>query len=85
MMDIMNGGMGAMMAFLIVFWVAFGLVLLALAVAALVWLVQALRRQSQNDPARSQLSPDEELNRRYASGELSRDQYLQSRADMARS
>ncbi len=49
------------------------------------WLVQALRRQSQNDPARSQLSPDEELNRRYASGELSRDQYLQSRADMARS
>ncbi len=85
MMDMMNSGMGAMMAFLIVFWVAFGLVLLALAVAALVWLVQALRQQSQNDPARARLSPDEELNRRYASGELSRDQYLQSRADMARS
>ncbi len=85
MMDMMNSGMGAMMAFLIVFWVAFGLVLLALAVAALVWLVQALRRRSQNDPTRSQLSPDEELNRRYASGELSRGQYLQSRADMARS
>ncbi len=84
MMDMMNSGMGAMMAFLIVFWVVFGLVLLALAVAALVWLVQALRQQSQNDPARLLLSPDEELNRRYASGELSRDQYLRSRADMAR-
>ncbi len=73
------------MAFLIVFWVVFGLVLLALAVAALVWLVQALRRQSETDRARSRPSPDEELNRRYASGELSREQYLQSKADLTHS
>ncbi len=82
-MDMMNGGMGGMMAFLIVFWAVFGLVLLALAVAALVWLVQALRRQSETHPARSRPSPDEELNRRYASGELSREQYLQSKADLS--
>jgi uncharacterized membrane protein len=68
MMDMMNCGMGGMMAFLIIFWVVFGLVLLALAVAALVWLVQALQRQSETDRTRSRLSPDEELNRRYASG-----------------
>ncbi len=85
MMDTMNGGMGGMMAFLIVFWVVFGLVLLALAVAALAWLVQALRRQSATDRVRSSPSPDEELNRRYASGELSREQYLQVKADLTHS
>ncbi len=84
MMDTMTGGMGGMMTFLIVFWVVFGLVLLALAVAALVWLVQALRRQSETDRARSRLS-SEELNRRYASGELSREQYLQPKADLTHS
>ncbi len=84
MMDMMTGGMGGMMAFLIVFWVVFGLVLLALAVAALVWLVQALRR-SETDRARSRLSPEEKLNRRYASGELSREQHLQSKADLTHS
>lgn len=63
----------------------FGLVLLALAIAALVWLIQALRRQSETDRARSRLSPEDELNRRYASGELSREQYLQSKDDLTHS
>jgi uncharacterized membrane protein len=85
MMDMMNGGMGGMMVFLIIFWLIFGLVLLALAIAALVWLIRALRRQSQPDPARSNLSPQDELNRRYAYGELSREQYLQSKADLTHS
>lgn len=82
MMDMMNGGMGSMMAVLVIFWAVFGLVLLALAVAALVWLVRALRRQSDSQQARSRLSPDEELDRRYATGELSREQYLQTKADL---
>lgn len=81
-MDMMNGGMGGMMVFLMVFWLVFGLVLLALAIAALVWLIRALRRQSETDSARPNLSPEDELNRRYASGELSREQYLQSKADL---
>lgn len=85
MMDMMNGGMGGMMVFLMVFWLVFGLVLLALAIAALVWLIRALRRQSETDWARSSLSPEDELNRRYASGELSREQYLQSKADLTHS
>lgn len=77
-MDMMSGGMGAMMGALFIFWALFGLMLLALAVAALVWLIRALRRPSH----RPQRTATEELDRRYATGELTREQYLQTKADL---
>lgn len=79
--DMMGGGMmgGAMM----LLWLVFALVLLALAVTALVWLVRQVQgRSGASDAPGTRTSAWEELDRRYAAGELGRDDYLQARADL---
>jgi uncharacterized membrane protein len=80
MMDMMGGGM----AVVVIFWVILGLVLLALASTALIWMVRALHRQD-HVPQAPQSKPTDDLDRRYAAGELSREQYLQCKADISRS
>ncbi|MBA2316426.1 MAG: SHOCT domain-containing protein [Euzebyales bacterium] len=76
----MGGGgmMGGMWALGIV-WLLAGLVVIALMVAAIVWLVRSQTGDGRRgvDDARS------ELDRRYAAGEVAREDYLQRRGDLA--
>lgn len=81
----MGDGMmdGGMMGGMMLLWVVFVLVLLALAVTALIWLIRQLRRPSS--PGRSSAGAAdarEELDRRYATGELAREDYLRAREDI---
>lgn len=83
--DMMDGPMGGggMMTGLALLWLLFVLVLLALAVAALIWLVRNLRSPASGGASHPNPSAARaELDRRYATGELSRDEYLQRRADL---
>lgn len=71
----MDGGMmggGIMMLMMVLIALGF----LALVVAAIVWLV----RQSTDTAGSS--SARQELDRRYAAGEVDRDEYLQRRRDL---
>lgn len=62
-------------------WGVVAIVVLALAVVGVVWLVQRVAGHASSgspltDPAET------ELRRRYAAGEISRDEYLQSERDL---
>ena len=75
--DMMDGGMmGGFMWFWAIFWV----VVLALLVVGAIWLARTLTRPSSPpggpSPARA------ELDLRYARGDLTREEYLQRRADL---
>jgi putative membrane protein len=85
MMDgrMMGGGMmgGGMMgggAFMW-FWAIFALLVLALLVVGVVWLVRSLAGPS---PGGSPGAARQELDLRYARGELTREEYQQRRADL---
>lgn len=64
---------------IVLLWAVFMLALIVLAVVGVVWLVRALGERS---PGRS--SALEELDVRYARGEIEREEYLQRRADLER-
>ena len=75
----MDGMMGGFM----VLWVLLLLALIALAVTGVVWLVRSMRRSvSASNGATQPSAVRAELDHRYATGELSRDEYLQRRADV---
>jgi putative membrane protein len=64
-------------------WLLFALALLLLTVLGIVWLVRALisdRGGGTRQPVGS--AARDELDRRYARGELSREEYLQIRQDL---
>ena len=83
-MEMMGGGMAIVMVLIGIFWILFGLVLFALAVTALIWMIRALRQQrTSGSTSASSRGAVDELERRYASGELSREQYLQYKADLS--
>ena len=75
MMDgsMMSGGMAAFA----LLWIVVILVLLALMITALVWLIRSLQGGGGAGDARR------ELDRRYAIGEVGRDEYLARRQDLA--
>ena len=75
----MTGEMGGMMMVMAVVWGLLGLMLLALVVAALIWLVRALRQQGSVGADAAA-----ELDGRYARGDLPREDYLQAKADLSR-
>ena len=61
----------------------FGLLVLALVIAALVWLVRAIFRPHDREPrAERPAAGFDVLDQRYARGEINRDEYLQKRADL---
>jgi len=73
----MDGGMmGGGTAFMW-FWAVFAILLLALLIVGIVWLVRALA-----GPGSSTGTARQELDLRYARGELTREEYLQRRADL---
>jgi putative membrane protein len=73
----MGGGMmdGAFMWF----WAIFALLVLALLVVGVVWLVRTLARSG---PTSTTSTARQELDLRYARGELTREEYQQRRADL---
>lgn len=79
--------MGASDAWMII-WGVLGLVVLALAVAGGVLAVRALAaRDAGRDPVPAGFAPGlaeatAELRRRYAAGEISREDYLQGKVDL---
>ncbi|MEO3859681.1 SHOCT domain-containing protein [Acrocarpospora sp. B8E8] len=78
-MDDMMGSMGAWM----ILWAILGLVVLGLTVAGTVWLVRSL---ITGDQGRPQVPPEDpvrrELRRRYAAGEIDREEFLQRKVDL---
>jgi putative membrane protein len=82
LMTAMGGGMmdGGMMGGFEWFWAILWVVVLALLVAGAIWLARTLTRPpnppSGPGPARA------ELDLRYARGDLTREEYLQRRADL---
>lgn len=69
---VMSGWMSGWMAL----WGVLALALLVLAVVATIWLVKHLNGSSGSEHQRL-------LERRYAAGEIDRDEFLQRRADLA--
>ena len=76
--SMMGGGMmgGAFMGF----WAIFALLVLALLVVGVVWLVRTLAGPGPAGDATS--TARQELDLRYARGELTREEYQQRRADL---
>ena len=81
MMDggMMGGGMMLGMGAVMVLWALLGLALLVLAVVATLWLA---KRMSPG-PSGSSEGPEEVLRRRYAAGELDRDEFLRMQSELA--
>jgi putative membrane protein len=78
--DMMDGGM---MGGFTVLWTILVLALIALAVTGVVWLVRNMGGSSRNGSIGADQPPARaELDRRYAAGELSRDEYLERRRDI---
>jgi putative membrane protein len=77
----MAGGMDGMMgggAFMW-FWAIFAVLVLALLVVGVVWLVRTL---ASPGPGSATSTARQELDLRYARGELTREEYQQRRADL---
>jgi putative membrane protein len=74
-MDGMMGGCGGMM----LLWGLFAVLLLALLVVGLVWMLRSMR---DTGAGRSAATARQELDVRYARGELTREEYQQQRADL---
>lgn len=79
MHDTMGGWMGAFA----LLWFIFVIVLIGLAVAALIWLVRQLRSGGSSHGSNTVWERAlEELDVRYARGEVSREDYQQRRSDL---
>jgi putative membrane protein len=68
-------------------WLVFGLLLLVLLVVGVIWLVRSIASGSGSPAPPSSWSTGsgsarEELDRRYARGEITREEYQQIRADL---
>ena len=76
--NMMGGGMMGGCAFMW-FWALFAVLVLALLVVGVVWLVRTLAGPG---PGGSTSAARQELDLRYARGELTREEYQQRRADL---
>ena len=76
--NMMGGGMMGGGAFMW-FWALFAVLVLALLVVGVVWLVRTLAGPG---PGGSTSAARQELDLRYARGELTREEYQQRRADL---
>jgi putative membrane protein len=76
------GWMMSVMGFAGLAWVILCLAILVLIIVAVVWLIDRFRGGSARSGGRASEAL-EELDRRYAKGEIDRDTYLQMRRDLA--
>jgi putative membrane protein len=84
-MQQMMGGMGGNMmgGGFMWFWAVFWVVVLALLVAGAIWLARTLTHPSNPPSGPAGAGPARaELDLRYARGDLTREEYLQRRADL---
>ncbi len=88
-MDMDHGGdMMAMMGGWMLLWALVGLALLVLAVLGAIWLGRRLSRDGREEAHGSQRRLDEApsaqelLRRRYAAGDIDRDEYLRMQRDL---
>ena len=82
--DMMWNGVGSVF---VVVWMIFGLLLIVLLVVGIVWLVRQVssdggRSAPSREPPAPQGSAREDLDRRYARGEISREEYREIRDDL---
>lgn len=77
---VMDGGMVGMAIWMLV-WGLVGLAFLAVLVLAAVWLFRRLGEEPHRRGGRN--LAEEELKRRYAAGEITREVYLQRRSDIS--
>lgn len=75
----MMGGMGIGMAA----WGLFILALFVLAVVGIVWLLRTMGGARKASPQSHEESPLTELERRYARGEIDREEFLRRREDLS--
>ena len=75
----MEGGMMGMMGGWMLLWALVGIALLVVAVLAAIWLVKH-RTPARPDAA---TSAEELLRRRYAAGEIDREEYLRMQGDLS--
>jgi putative membrane protein len=77
--DMMDGMMDGMMGGWMLLWVLIGVALLVLAVLAAIWLARRLSPgQRDETPGHQEL-----LRRRYAAGEIDREEYLRMQRDLS--
>ncbi len=83
-----GGDMMAMMGGWMLLWALVGLALLVLAVLGAIWLARRLSRDRREEAHGSPRRPDkapsaqELLRRRYAAGDIDRDEYLRMQRDL---
>ena len=78
----MDNGMNVMMGGLMLLWVLLLIALIALAVVGAVWLMRDMRRPDEESSVSPHSAAGAELDRRYVSGELPHEDYLQRRSDL---
>jgi putative membrane protein len=86
MMDEMMRGCCGMMGGMGIGMLAWGLFLLALfvlAVVGIVWLLRTMSQARQSSTQNREESPLTELERRYARGEIDREEFLQRRENLS--
>lgn len=78
------GSMGGFMWVGMLIWAVLGIALIVLAVVGLVWLVRQLGRDGRARRRLPDRTPIEELELRYARGEVEREAFLAMREDLER-
>lgn len=77
----MMNGMPGMGPWIMLLWGLFALALLVLVVLAILWLARSLLA-GPGDGRRNRDGTEEILRRRYAAGEITREEYLRLREDL---
>ena len=78
------GSMGGFMWVGMLIWAVLGIALIVLAVVGLLWLVRQLGRDGRGRRRLADRSAIDELELRYARGEVDRETFLAIRADLER-
>ena len=78
------GAMGGFMWIAMLIWAILGIALVVLVVAGIVWLVRQVAQGGQERRRHKGRSAIEELEQRYARGEVDRETFLAAREDLER-
>lgn len=78
------GAMGGFMWIAMLIWAILGIALVVLVVAGIVWLVRQVAQGGQERRRYKGRSAIEELEQRYARGEVDRETFLAAREDLER-
>jgi putative membrane protein len=77
--------MGCPGPLMMILWLVVAVAILGLAITGIIWLVRSMTGK-EGPPAPTRVPADpayDELRRRYAAGDIGRDEYLQRKSDLA--